>query len=89
MHVDGGKMKTEAGNTSNTNPPQVTTNQEVLRHKYFKDYFFLIFMYFEGKMKPHLLLMGRRNRTVDKKIILLLLKYVLYGEQTYTVFCDI
>lgn len=61
-------MKTEAGNTSNTNPPQVTTNQEVLRHKYFKDYFSLIFMYFEGKMKPHLLLMGRRNRTVDKKL---------------------
>lgn len=48
---------------------------------------FLIFMYHEGE-KIHLLLTGRRNMTVDK-MILLLLKYVLYGEQTYTVFCEI
>lgn len=38
-------------------------------HAYFKDYFSLIFMYHEGEQHP--LLMGRRNTTVDKIILLL------------------
>lgn len=33
--------------------------------------------------------MGRRNTTVDKENYFVTLKYVLYGEQMYTVFCEI
>lgn len=39
--------------------------------------------------KQNLLLMGRRNTTVDKENYFVTLKYVLYGEQMYTVFCEI
>lgn len=51
MHADGGKMKTEAADTLNTNlnTSQMITNQEVPGHTYFKDYFSLIFMYHDGE----------------------------------------
>lgn len=57
--------------TLSTNP-NIAPNDSQPRapgHKYFKDYFSLIFMYLEGE--NHLLLMGRRNTTVDKIILLL------------------
>lgn len=71
MHVDGEKMKTEPANTLSTNPniPPNDSQPRAPGHKYFKDYFSLIFMYLEGE--NHLLLMGRRNTTVDKIILLL------------------
>lgn len=70
--------------STNPNIPPNDSQQRAPGHKYFKDYFSLIFMYLEGE--NHLLLMGRRNTTVDKIVTL---KYVLYGGQTYTVFCEI
>lgn len=70
-HVDGEKMKTESANTWKLKPTHTPDNRKPRNpaHAYFKDYFSLIFMYHEGEQHP--LLMGRRNTTVDKIILLL------------------